>query len=109
VAEADRTGDAHCDPSLLRCHHHPGTGPKNGKIKDASIAPPNRGVVVRNGRPYQGSDRPAVVYFYSPDRKGENPRAFMKGFNGVLQADGFSGFNALDKPNRTCRLPCSAG
>ena len=48
---------------------------------------------------YQGSDPPTVIYFYSPDRKGEHPRAFMKGFSGVLHADGFSGFNAMYKPS----------
>jgi hypothetical protein len=40
-----------------------------------------------------------VAYFYSPDRKGEHPRAFMKDFEGVLQADGFTGFNAMYKPD----------
>ncbi len=54
---------------------------------------------MRDGRPYQGSDPPVVAYFYSPDRKGEHPRAFMKGFEGVLQADGFTGFNAMYKPD----------
>ncbi len=58
---------------------------------------------MRDGRPYQGSDPPVVAYFYSPDRKGEHPRGFMKGFSGVLQADGFSGFNALYKPDPETR------
>ncbi|MEZ5932183.1 MAG: transposase [Alphaproteobacteria bacterium] len=51
-------------------------------------------------RPIEGAaDRQAVVYFYSTDRKGEHPRAFLEGFNGVLQADGFTGFNAMYEPD----------
>src|SRR5215211_7109515 len=34
----------------------------------------------------------AVVYRYSPDRKGEHPRAHLAKFRGFLQADGYSGF-----------------
>lgn len=79
----------HCDDTII-----PVLAPKTGRTKKGRMW-----VVVRDGRPYQGSDPPAVVYFYSPDRKGKHPRAFMKGFSGVLQADGFSGFNALYKPD----------
>ncbi|MGH1483821.1 MAG: IS66 family transposase [Geminicoccales bacterium] len=79
----------HCDDTTL-----PVLAPKTGKTRTGRLW-----VVVRDGRPYQGSDPPAVVYFYSPDRKGVHPRMFMKGFNGVLQADGFSGFNAMYKPD----------
>jgi len=39
--------------------------------------------------PYQGPGHPAVLYRYSPDRKGERPRSHLDGFNGYLQADGF--------------------
>ena len=79
----------HCDDTII-----PVLNPGLKKTKKGRMW-----VVVRDGRPYQGADPPAVVYFYSPDRKGEHPRAFMKDFNGVLQADGFSGFNALYKPD----------
>ena len=79
----------HCDDTTL-----PVLAPKTGKTRTGRLW-----VVVRDGRPYQGADPPAVVYFYSPDRKGVHPRMFMKGFNGVLQADGFSGFNAMYKPD----------
>jgi hypothetical protein len=79
----------HCDDTII-----PVLAPKTGQTKKGRMW-----VVVQDGRPYQGSEPPAVVYFYSPDRKGEHPRAFMKGFCGVLQADGFSGFNAMYKPD----------
>jgi transposase len=50
---------------------------------------------VRDDRP-AGSDTPAAVLFrYSPDRKGERPCAHLANFNGMLQADGYSGFNGL--------------
>ena len=79
----------HCDDTKI-----PVLAPKTGKTRNGHIW-----VVVRDGRPYQGSDPPTVVYFYSQDRKGDHPRAFLEGFNGVLQADGFTGFNAMYEPD----------
>lgn len=39
---------------------------------------------------------PAAVWFaYSPDRKGEHPVGHLKDFNGILQADGYAGFERL--------------
>jgi hypothetical protein len=46
-------------------------------------------------RPYQGPGHPAVLYRYSPDRKGERPRSHLDGFNGYLHADAFAGYQAL--------------
>ena len=51
--------------------------------------------IVRDERPYGGRVPPAVVYRYSPDRKGEHPRAHLAKFRGFLQADGYSGFGPL--------------
>lgn len=51
--------------------------------------------VVRDDRPFGGADPPAAAYFYSPDRSGEHPRAFLKDFAGIMQADAFSGFGQL--------------
>ena len=50
-------------------------------------------------RPYQGSGYPAVLYRYSPDRKGERPRGHLDGFNGYLHADAFAGYQALYRAN----------
>jgi hypothetical protein len=36
-----------------------------------------------------------VTYVYAPDRKAERPVAHLKGFNGVLQVDGYGGYRAL--------------
>lgn len=50
---------------------------------------------VRDDRPAGSSDAPAVFFRYSPDRKGERPRAHLANFTGVLQADAFAGFDRL--------------
>jgi len=50
---------------------------------------------VRDDRPSCSTDPPAVFYRYSPNRKAEHPQAHLRTFAGVLQADGYAGFNAL--------------
>lgn len=52
-------------------------------------------VYARDDRPWGGSDPPAAVYFYSPDRKAERPVAHLERFKGVLQVDGYPGFEQL--------------
>ena len=55
---------------------------------------------VRDDRPFGGADPPAAVYFYSPDRGGAHPEQHLAGYSGILQADAYSGFNALYEPRR---------
>jgi transposase len=50
---------------------------------------------VRDDRPFGGTSPPAVLYRYSPDRKGEHPRTHLAGFRGILQADGYTGYAGL--------------
>jgi transposase len=50
---------------------------------------------VRDDRPAASEDPPAVFFRYSPDRKGERPRAHLSNFTGVLQADAYAGFDRL--------------
>ncbi len=50
---------------------------------------------VRDDRPSGSTDPPAVWFRYSPDRKGERPRAHLQPFRGILQADAYGGFNGL--------------
>jgi hypothetical protein len=52
-------------------------------------------VYARGDRPWAGPDPPAAVYFYSPDRKAERPAAHLEGFRGILQVDGYAGFERL--------------
>jgi transposase len=57
--------------------------------------------IVRDDRPFGGRDPPAAAFFYSPDRSGAHAERFLEGFAGVMQADAFSGFGRLYKPDRT--------
>lgn len=50
---------------------------------------------VRDDRPAASADPPAVWFAYSPDRKGVHPRTHLKDFRGILQADGYAGFDRL--------------
>jgi transposase len=50
---------------------------------------------VRDDRPAGSSEPPAVLFRYSPDRKGERPKAHLASFVGVLQADAYAGFDRL--------------
>jgi hypothetical protein len=50
---------------------------------------------LRDDRPAGSTDPPAVLFRYSPDRKGERPRAHLQHFRGILQADAYGGFNGL--------------
>ncbi len=63
---------------------------------------------VRDDRPSGSTDPPAVLFRYSPDRKGEHPRAHLKGFAGVLQADAYAGFDELYVDGRILEAGCWA-
>jgi transposase len=57
-------------------------------------------VYVRDDRPFRGQGPPAAVYDYSPTRHGEYPRKILVAWSGVMQADAFSGYNALYAADR---------
>jgi len=63
---------------------------------------------VRDDRPAGSTDPPAVLFRYSPDRKGERARAHLKGFTGVLQADAYAGFDGLYVDGRILEAGCWA-
>ncbi len=50
---------------------------------------------VRDDRPAGSTEAPAVWFQYSPDRKSERPLGHLKHFAGILQADGYAGFERL--------------
>ena len=50
---------------------------------------------VRDDRPGASEQPPAVLFRYSPDRRGEHPKAHLKPFTGILQADAYAGFGHL--------------
>ncbi len=63
---------------------------------------------LRDERPFASSTPPAVRYRYSPDRRAEHPRAHLASFQGVLQADGYNGFDGLYANGRIAEAACWA-
>jgi len=55
---------------------------------------------VRDDRPFGGTAPPAVVFRFSRDRGGEHPTEHLKGWQGILQADAYAGYNQLYDPKR---------
>lgn len=77
--------------------------PGTGKTKTARLW-----TYVRDDRP-AGYTIPAAVWFaYSPDRKGLHPRAHLKDFSGILQADGYAGFAQLYSSGSVQEAACWA-
>jgi transposase len=68
----------------------PVLSPGNGKTKTGRLW-----CYVRDDQPFAGKAPKAVLYCYSPDRKGEHPKAHLAGFKGILQADGYAGYAGL--------------
>ena len=81
----------------------PVLAPGNGKTKTGRLW-----TYVRDDRP-AGDATPAAVWFaYSPDRKGEHPASHLKNYRGILQADGFAGFNRLYETGAISEAACWA-
>ena len=74
--------------------------PGRGKTKTGYLW-----ALARDDRPWGGEDPPGVVYFYAPGRAGENAETFLTGFDGILQIDGYQGYNRLTKPTRKGGTP----
>jgi transposase len=68
----------------------PVLSPGNGKTKTGRLW-----MYVRDDRTAGSNDPAAVVFRYSPDRKAVHPRHHLRRFEGVLQSDGYAGFEAL--------------
>ncbi len=108
---ADWTGVAgfHLQPVVDRLAEHLKSSSK--LFMDETTAPvldPGRGrtktgylwALARDDRAWGGDDPPGVVYFYAPGRHGKHAETFLTGFNGILQIDGYTGYNRLTKPSR---------
>jgi hypothetical protein len=50
--------------------------------------------------PFAGGRAPSALFYYSSNRKGEHSREHLVGYQGILQADNYSGYNALYDPGR---------
>ena len=64
--------------------------PGRGRTKNGRLW-----VYARDDRPWCGPDPPAAIYLYSPDRRSERPAGHLERFKGVLQVDGYAGFERL--------------
>ena len=58
--------------------------------------------LVRGGPP----DQPAVLFEYDVSRSEEVPSRLLDGFEGVLQADGYVGYNRVCRDNPITRIGC---
>ena len=81
----------------------PVLSPGNGKTKTGRLW-----TYVRDDRPWADTAPPAVWFRYSPDRKGERPLAHLRDYHGILQADGYAGFNRLYETGRVQEVGCWA-
>jgi transposase len=81
----------------------PVLAPGNGRTKTGRLW-----TYVRDDRPAGSEQAPAVWFAYSPDRKGEHPAAHLQNYAGILQADGYAGFNKLYEKGRIVEAACWA-
>jgi len=63
---------------------------------------------VRDDRPSGDATPPAVWFAYTPDRKGEHPKAHLSKFTGTLQADGYAGFDQIYEAGKIQEAACWA-
>jgi len=62
----------------------------------------------RDDRPWGGTEPPAVVFRYEPDRRAVRPAEHLRGFHGTLQVDGYGGFQALGETGQVTLAACWA-
>ncbi len=79
----------------------------------APVLDPGRGrtktgylwTMLRDDRPWGGGDPPGVVFTYAPGRGGAHAERMLEGFEGVLQVDGYGGYNRLADDRRERGAP----
>ena len=69
--------------------------PGRGKTKTGYLW-----ALARDDRSWDGEDPPGVIYFYADGRGGIHAEEFLAGFKGILQVDGYGGYNRLTKSSR---------
>jgi transposase len=69
--------------------------PGRGKTKTGYLW-----ALARDDRAFGGADPPGVVFRYAPGRGGVHAEQMLAGFDGVLQVDGYAGYNRLEKTDR---------
>jgi len=71
----------------------------------APVLDPGRGktktgyfwALARDDRPWDGNAPPGVAFTYAPGRSGKYADDILQGFSGILQVDGYAGYNRLLK------------
>jgi len=58
--------------------------------------------LIRGGPP----DQPAVLFEYDVSRGEDVPLRLLDGFEGVLQTDGYAGYNRVCRENSITRIGC---
>jgi transposase len=56
--------------------------------------------LARDDRPWNGTAPPGVAFTYAPGRGGLHAERILQGFGGILQVDGYAGYNRLVAPGR---------
>lgn len=56
--------------------------------------------LARDDRPWGGAAPPGVTFTYAPGRGGQHAERILQGFGGILQVDGYAGYNRLISPDR---------
>jgi len=79
----------------------PMLAPGRGKTQTARVW-----AYLRDDRPFGGADPPAVLYEFTPDRRGEHPQRRLRDFRGILQADAYAGFHPLYAEGRVVEAAC---
>ena len=69
--------------------------PKAGKTKNGYFW-----ALARDDRPWGGAAPPGVAFTYAPGRSGQYADDILQGFTGILQVDGYAGYNRLIQPDR---------
>ncbi|PVH27210.1 IS66 family transposase [Pararhodobacter oceanensis] len=113
---ADWVGTAsfHLGPVVDRLAEHLKRSSK--LFMDETTAPvldPGRGrtktgylwALARDDRGWGGDDPPGVVFTYAPSRGGHNAEQILQGFDGILQLDGYAGYNRLTRSSRKGGAP----
>ena len=53
--------------------------------------------LARDDQPWDGNAPPGVAFTYAPGRSGQYAEKILEGFDGILQVDGYAGYNRLLK------------
>jgi transposase len=93
-----RPGKVHTDDTPV-----PVLDPGRGRTKTGRLW-----TYVRDDRPAGSRSPPAVWYRFSPNRKAIHPQTHLKGFTGILQADAYTGYEAIYADGTVLEAACMA-